>query len=86
MKFIPPNLLLKNVAYAVLLLAAMSALYQLSARYQLQWDFTQSASNSLDSASVEVLKQLPGTINLSLGHNKTNCGCRTNSNVVIEAE
>ena len=66
MKFIPPKLLFKNVAYAVLLLAAMSALYQLAARYQLQWDFTQSASNSLDTASVEVLKQLPGAINLTV--------------------
>lgn len=66
MKFPQPNLLLKNFAFAVLLLAAALALYQLAARHPMQWDFTQSASNSLGDSSVEVLKQLPGKITLTV--------------------
>ena len=66
MKFPQPNLLLKNLAFAVLLLAAAVALYQLAARHPTQWDFTQSASNSLGDSSVDVLKQLPGKITLTV--------------------
>lgn len=66
MKFPRPNLLLKNIAFAVLLLAAISAPYQLAARYPWQHDFTQNASNSLEDSSVEVLKQLPGEVKLTV--------------------
>ena len=66
MKFPRPNLLVKNLVFTVLLIAATVALYQLAARYMWQWDFTHSASNSLDSSSVEVLQQMPGEIKLTV--------------------
>ncbi len=66
MKFPRPNLLVKNLVFTALLLAATVALYQLAARYTWQWDFTHSASNSLDSSSVEVLQQMPGEIKLTV--------------------
>jgi len=64
----PPQLplLLRNTAFAALLLAAAVALYQFAARHPMQWDVTQSASNSLSPSSVEVLKQLPGKITLTV--------------------
>ena len=66
MKFPQPPLLLKNIAFAIALLAASVALYQLAARHSLQWDLTQSASNTLESSSVEVLKQLSGEIKITV--------------------
>lgn len=66
MKFPQPNLLLKNIAFAALLLAAAVALYQLAARHPLQWDMTQNAGNSLEAISVDVLQQLPGEIRLTV--------------------
>ena len=66
MKFPPPNLLIKNITFTVLLLAAMGALYQLAAHYPWQRDFTQNANNSLDTSSVEVLQQLPGELKLTV--------------------
>jgi len=66
MKFPQPNLLLKNFAFAALMLVAAVALYQVAARHPMQWDMTQSASNSLDASSVDVLKQLPGEIKLTV--------------------
>ncbi|MBI5436302.1 MAG: GldG family protein [Nitrosomonadales bacterium] len=60
------KLLLKNLAFAALLLAATVALYQLAARHPAQWDMTQSASNSLETSSVDVLKQLPGGVKLTV--------------------
>ena len=66
MKFSQPNLLLKNIAFAMALFVAAVALYQLAARYPMQWDFTQSASNTLGDSSVDVLKQLPGEIKLTV--------------------
>ena len=66
MKLPRPNLLLKNLAFAALLLGVAVMLYQLAARHPMQWDMTQSASNSLGTSSVEVLKQLPGEIKLTV--------------------
>lgn len=66
MKLPQPNLLLKNIAFAALLLATAVALYQLAARHPGQWDVTQSASNSLSASSVDVLQQLPGEIRLTV--------------------
>ncbi len=66
MKFPQPNLLVKNLIFCALLLAAAVALYQLAARHPLQWDFTHNASNSLETSSVEVLKQLPGELKLTV--------------------
>ena len=66
MKFPQPNLLLKNFAFAALLLAAAVLLYQFAARHPVQRDITQSASNSLESSSVAVLKQLPDEVKLTV--------------------
>ena len=66
MKFFQPRLLLKNIAFAIALLVAAVALYQLAARYPMQWDFTQSASNTLEDSSANVLQQLPGAIKLTV--------------------
>ena len=60
------KLLLKNLAFAALLLAAVVTLYQFAARHPVQADMTQSASNSLETSSVDVLKQLPGEIRLTV--------------------
>ena len=66
MKFPQPHLLLKNIVFAIALLVAAVALYQLAARHPMQWDLTQSAGNTLESSSVDVLKQLPGEIKLTV--------------------
>lgn len=60
------KLFLKNTAFAVLLLAVAVALTQLAGRYSARWDMTQNAANSLEPGSVEVLKQLPGEIRLTV--------------------
>lgn len=66
MKFLKPKLFLKNFIFAVLLIGIASALYQLAVRYPWQWDFTLNASNSLDTTSVDVLKQLPNELKLTV--------------------
>lgn len=60
------KLLLKNIVFSVLLCAAAAALYQLAVRYPLQRDLTQSASNSLDTSSVQALQQLPGALKITV--------------------
>jgi ABC-type uncharacterized transport system involved in gliding motility auxiliary subunit len=60
------SLQLKNTAYSVLLLLAAYALYQLVALHPLYWDITRNASNSLSSSSVDTLKQLHGTVNITM--------------------
>lgn len=60
------KLLLKNLFFTLLLLAAATALAQLAARYPARWDVTQNAANSLEPGSVEVLEQLPGEIELAV--------------------
>lgn len=60
------RLLLKNLAFAALLVMAAVALYLLAARHPLQVDLTQSASNSLEDGSVAVLRQMPGEIRLTV--------------------
>ena len=66
MKYPQSHLLIKNIVFAVVLLVASVALYQIAARYSMQWDFTQSASNTLEASSVDVLKQLSGEIKLTV--------------------
>ena len=66
MKYIQSRLLLKNIAFSLALILAAVALYQLAARYPVRWDFTQSASNTLEDSSVDVLKQLSGEIKLTV--------------------
>lgn len=57
---------LKNSAYALLLLAAAVALYQLAAHFPLHHDLTQNASNSLQTSSVDTLQQMHGTISITV--------------------
>ncbi len=66
MKFFRSRLLLKNIAFVIALIVAAVALYQLAACHPMQWDFTQSASNTLEDSSVDVLKQLSGEIKLTV--------------------
>jgi ABC-type uncharacterized transport system involved in gliding motility auxiliary subunit len=60
------KLFVKNAVFTLLLLAAAIALAQLAARYPLRWDLTQNAANSLEPGSVEVLKQMPGAIRITV--------------------
>ena len=60
------SLQLKNIAYSLLLLAAAVALYQLVSLQPLHWDATRNASNSLSPSSVNILKQLPGKISITM--------------------
>ena len=60
------SLQLKNTAYTLLLLLAAIAIYQLIATYPASWDATQNASNSLSPSSVDTLKQLKGTVNITM--------------------
>jgi hypothetical protein len=64
MKLPRPNLLLKNLAHAVALLAAAAAIYWLAAHFPLQRDITQGASNSLEPVSVQALQQLQGSVHV----------------------
>lgn len=66
MKLPRANLLLKNLAFTALLLLAAVALYQLAARYPLQRDITENAINSLQPNSVQVLRQMPGAVKLTV--------------------
>lgn len=66
MKYPQLNLLIRNIAFAALLLAAAAALYQFAARHPMQWDLTQNAINSLETSSVDVLKQLRGEVKLTV--------------------
>lgn len=60
------GLLLKNLAFTVLLLAAAVLLYHLAARHPLQRDVTHNAINSLEPNSVQVLQQLQGPVQLTV--------------------
>lgn len=59
-------LLLKNIAFTVLLLIAAGALYQLAARHPAQWDITHAKLNSLEASSIEVLKLLQGEVKINV--------------------
>lgn len=60
------SLQLKNTAYSVLLLLAAIAIYELVALHPLYWDITRNASNSLSESSADTLKQLHGTLNITM--------------------
>jgi len=66
MKLLPSKLMLKNIAFAMALLFVAIALYVLADRHTLQWDLTQTASNTLTSSSKHVLQQMPGEIKLTV--------------------
>ena len=58
--------LLRNTLFVLLLLGAASASGYLAARYSIQRDITHNASNSLEPASVELLEQLAGPVNVTV--------------------
>ena len=60
------SLQLKNTAYSLLLLLAAIALYQLIASFPLHHDMTRNASNSLSDSSIETLKQMHDTVNVTM--------------------
>ncbi|MFZ5522553.1 MAG: GldG family protein [Pseudomonadota bacterium] len=57
---------LNNLLFVILLLGIAAGLGYLATRYHLQRDLTHNASNSLEPASVEVLKQLSGPVNITV--------------------
>jgi ABC-type uncharacterized transport system involved in gliding motility auxiliary subunit len=58
--------LLRNPLFVLLLLGIASGLGYLATRYHVQRDITHNASNSLEPASVEVLRQLGGPVNITV--------------------
>ncbi|MEO8331218.1 MAG: GldG family protein [Gallionella sp.] len=62
--FLAPSL--RNLLFVVLLLGIALGLGYLATRYHLQRDLTHNASNSLEPASVEVLRQLNGPVNITV--------------------
>lgn len=58
--------LLRNLLFVLLLLGIVSGLGYLATRYHVQRDITHNASNSLEPASVEVLRQLSGPVNITV--------------------
>ena len=57
---------LRNLLFVSLLLGSALGLGYLATRYHLQRDLTHNASNSLEPASVEVLRQLSGPVNITV--------------------
>ena len=60
------NPALRNLLFVALLLGIALGLGYLATRYHLQRDLTHNASNSLEPASIEVLKQLSGPVNITV--------------------
>jgi ABC-type uncharacterized transport system involved in gliding motility auxiliary subunit len=58
--------LLKRSVTLLLVLAAAGALFQLAARYPVQWDVTQNALNSLEPGSVDALALLQGPVKITV--------------------
>ena len=56
----------RNLLFVLLLLGAATGLGYLASHYHLQRDLTHNASNSLEPASVEVLRQLSGPVNITV--------------------
>lgn len=57
---------LRNLLFVLLLSGIASGLGYLATRYHVQRDVTHNASNSLEPASVEVLSQLDGPVNITV--------------------
>lgn len=57
---------LKRIVSLLLVLAAAGALFQLAARYPVQWDITQNALNSLEPGSVDALAMLRGPVKITV--------------------
>lgn len=60
------NVALRNMIFVLLLLSAALGLGYFATRHHVQRDVTHNASNSLEPASVEVLKQLTGPVNITV--------------------
>jgi len=60
------NPALRNLLFVFLLLGIAAGLGYLATRYHLQRDLTHNANNSLEPASVEVLRQLNGPVNITV--------------------
>ena len=58
--------LLRNILFVLLLLGIASAAGYFATRYSVQRDITHNASNSLEPASVELLEQLTGPVNVTV--------------------
>ncbi len=58
--------LLKRIVSLLLVLIAAGALFQLAARYPVQWDVTQNALNSLEPGSVDALALLHGPVTITV--------------------
>lgn len=55
-----------NLLFAVVLIGTATGLGYLAARHHVQRDVTYNTINSLDSESIEVLKQMPGPVNITV--------------------
>ena len=60
------NAVLRNTIFVLLLLVTAFGLGYLATRHHVQRDVTHNASNSLEPASVEVLKQLTGPVSITV--------------------
>lgn len=59
------HLRLQDAAFVLLFLGVVGLLAFLSRDYATQWDLTQNSRNSLSRASLDALRQLPGTVTLT---------------------
>lgn len=57
---------LKNLGYALALLVGAVAIYLLASHFSLQRDLTQNARNSLEPASIRVLQELHGPVQVTV--------------------
>ena len=60
------SIVLRNVTFVLLLIGIATGLDYLSYRHPLQRDLTFNTSNSLEAASIKVLQQLKGTLNITV--------------------
>ena len=60
------SITLRNLLFVALLLATAMGLGYAVSRHPLQRDLTFNASNSLEPASISVLKQLSGPVNITV--------------------
>jgi len=58
--------ILIRIASLLVVLAVAGGLFQLAARYPIQWDVTQNALNSLEPGSVEALSLLKGPVKITV--------------------
>lgn len=58
--------LMRNLLFVALMLGTVTGLSYLANKYNLQHDLTHNASNSLEPASIDVLRQLDGPVNVTV--------------------